>query len=560
MEIIQGSYDYSLVGLSIMAAIVAAYISIDLLDMYLSAKERTDRIKWHIFSSVALGLGIWIMHFLGMFAFKLPMMVHYDGLITLASLLVAIIACFVGAGNLRNSVKHIVVYGGLFMGAGIASMHYLGMYAMHMPAAHNYNYYLVTLSVLVAIVVSSAGLLVVKNLYATRRMHSIQLKSAAATLLGLAVSSMHYLGMAAMQHVGSHVHMHMNKAINHEWFVIDSDFLMFELVAGGMVLLMFSFYTVSSERASFKKLEKERHLLENSEKKMSTLLESIADAVITIDARGRIMSFNFAAEQMFGYQRDEVIGKNVSILMTSRDSSRHDDYMNHYMKTGESKIIDVGTRQLSAITKHGSEILIGLSINEVQTEDGRQFVGVIRDMTEHKRELEKLTERADYDALTGLVNRHKLFAQLEHGVALAKRNGTKVCFMFIDLDGFKKVNDELGHDAGDELLKQVAVLFRDKTRESDVIARFGGDEFCIFFEGVKGCEGLLKLADKLVAAFKSPFHLEKGTVNVTASIGIAFYPDDAENDGELVRHADSAMYEAKKSGKNQYRYFRKECS
>ncbi|MDH5711981.1 MAG: diguanylate cyclase, partial [Gammaproteobacteria bacterium] len=394
-------------------------------------------------------------------------------------------------------------------------------------------------------------------LYQTRRMHSILLKSGAATILGMAVSLMHYVGMAAMQHVNSHAHMHMGAY--REWFVIDSNFLMSELVAGGMILLMFSFYTVSFERASFKKLEKERHLLENSEKKMSTLLESIADAVITIDDRGRIMTFNFAAEQMFGYQRDEVIGKNVSILMTSRDSAYHDGYMEHYMKTGVSGIIDVGTRQLSAVTKHGSEILIGLSINEVQTEEGRQFVGVIRDMTEHKRELDKLTERADYDALTGLVNRHKLFAQLEHGVALAKRNGTKVCFMFIDLDGFKKVNDELGHDAGDELLKQVAVLFRDKTRESDVIARFGGDEFCIFCEGIKGCEGMLKLAGKLVTAFKSPFHLEKGTVKVTASIGLAFYPDDAENEGDLIKYADIAMYESKKLGKNQYSVYKNQC-
>ncbi|MDH3342867.1 MAG: diguanylate cyclase, partial [Gammaproteobacteria bacterium] len=550
--------DYTLVSLSIMVAIVAAYISIDLLEMYLSVINRSERIKWHSLSAMAMGIGIWVMHFIGMFAYELPITVHYDGLLTIASLLIAMAACFIGIGYIRRSVRELVIYGGLFMGAGIASMHYLGMYAMHMPAGHSYNSFLVDLSVIVAIVISSVGLLMVKNIHETKRMNLILLKLQVAVVFGLAVSSMHYLGMAAMTHVAGHVHEH---ALNiNEWFIVDSEVLMFELVAGGMVLLIFSFYAASSEKKSLHKLKKERQLLRNSEKKLSTLLESIADAVITIDDRGRIRMFNFSAEQMFGYKRDEVIGKNVSILMTSRDSGHHDAYMSHYMETGKSKIIDVGTRQLVAMTKHGTEILIGLSINEVQTEGGREFVGVIRDMTEHRRELEKLTERADYDALTGLVNRHKLFAQLEHAVTMAKRNDTKVCFMFVDLDGFKKVNDDLGHDAGDELLKQVAVMFRDKTRESDVIARFGGDEFCIFFEGVKGCEGMLKLADKLIAAFKSPFHLEKGTVNVTASIGIAFYPDDAETDGELVRHADDAMYEAKKAGKNQYRFFHKECS
>lgn len=558
MTVIAGSYDLTLVGFSIAAAVIAAYVSIDLLDMYLSAHDRTDRRKWHVFSAISLGLGTWIMHFLGMFAYQMSVEVHYDGLITLGSLFVAIVACYIGIGYIRGSRKQISIQGAIFMGSGIASMHYLGMYAMHMPAEHSYNQFLVTLSVVVAIAVSAAGLLIIKNLHDTRRIDSIPLKLMAAAVVGSAISSMHYLGMAAMEHTRGHEH-HQEHSDQYSWFVIDSEFMMAEVAIAGMILLMFSFYTVSSERSVLKKLKKERQLLSNSENRLSTLLDNIADAVVVIDMRGKISLFNHSAEEMFGYSKDEMIDKNVSILMNGKDRSRHDDYMHHYMRTGESKIIDIGTRQLTALTKDGNEILIGLSINEVESEEGPQFIGVMRDMTAHRRELDKLTQRADYDSLTGLLNRHALFKRLEAAVAKAKRDESQACFMFIDLDGFKAVNDNHGHDAGDELLRQVAVLLREKTRESDIVCRFGGDEFCILFEGIKGCDGMKKLSEKIVSAFQTPFQILDNRAEVTASIGVAFYPDDSEDDGDLLKHSDSAMYDAKHAGKNQYKFYDNQC-
>ena len=555
MEVIQGTYDLTLVFLSILAAIFAAFISIDLIDMYLCAGNSAERRKWRMFAATSLGLGIWSMHFIGMFAYKLPVAVHYDGLITLASLLLAIVACLVGVRYIRKSTKHII-FAGMFMGGGISGMHYLGMLAMHMPADHVYDPVLVIASILAAMVVSGAGLLIIRYICSNELTGSILLKLSAATVLGLAISGMHYLGMAAMTHFEGHAHDH-NK--DDFLFIIDSYFLMGELVAAGMILILFSFYTACSERSLLNKLHHEKELLKSSEDRLSTLLENIADAVTVINERGIIELFNQSAEQMFGYTRDEILGENISILMAGRDRQQHDDYMHHYMKTGDSKIIDVGTRQLTAINKQGNEILIGLSINKVETEHGLQFIGVMRDMTEHRRELDKLTERADYDSLTGLVNRHKLFMHLEHATALAKRNKTQICFMFIDLDGFKAVNDKYGHDAGDELLRQVAVLLREKTRESDIVSRFGGDEFCILFEGIKGCDGMKNLAKKLISGFQMPFQISGHAVEVTASIGVAFYPDDSDDDGDLIKHADKAMYDAKNAGKNQFKFYENQC-
>lgn len=554
MVIIQGAYDPTLVGFSIIAAIAAAFVFTDLIDLYFRADNHHERIKWRIFSASSLGLGIWIMHFIGMFAYKLPVTVHYDGAITLASLMLAITACLIGVKFIRKSTKQILIFGGGFMGTGVAGMHYLGMYGMHMNAGHIYDPVLVVVSILVAMVVSAAGLLIIRHLCIKDLTGSILLKLSAATILGMAISSMHYIGMAAVTYVEGHAHSPGNNL-----FIIDSDFLMVELVVGGMVLLLFSLYTATSERSLLNKINDEKKSLKSSEKRLSTLLENIADGVCVIDEKGDIELFNKSAEQMFGYERDEILGENISILMAGRDKKHHDDYMHHYMKTGDSKIIDVGTRQLTAVNKNGNEILIGISVNKVETEHGMEFIGVMRDMTEHRRELDKLTERADYDSLTGLVNRHKLFMQLEHAIALAKRNEAQVCFMFIDLDGFKAVNDDYGHDAGDELLRQVAVLLREKTRESDIVSRFGGDEFCILFEGIKGCDGMRNMAEKLLSAFQVPFKVLDNTAEVTASIGVAFYPDDSEDDGDLIKHADSAMYEAKKAGKNQYKFYENQC-
>ncbi|MCK4705027.1 MAG: diguanylate cyclase [Gammaproteobacteria bacterium] len=553
MVIIQGTYDPALVSFSILAAIIAAFVFIDLVDMYLSADNRRDKIKWRIFSATSLGLGIWIMHFIGMFAYKLPVTVHYDGSITFASLMLAIVSCLIGVKYLNNSSKHIV-YAGVFMGAGIAGMHYLGMYGMHMSAGHVYDSALVIASILVAMVVSGIGLLIVQHICKQRLTGSIYIKLTAATIIGLAISSMHYIGMAAITFVEGQAHSY-----EHRDFIIDSDFLMGGLVVGGMILLVFSFYTVASERSLLNKLNAERQLLLNSENRLSTLLDHIADAVAVINERGIIELFNRSAEQMFGYEKEEVLGKNISILMTGGDRDNHDEYLHRYMETGESKVVGQGTRQLTAVNKNGNKIFIGLSTNKVETDHGVQFIGVMRDMTDHRRELDKLTQRADYDSLTGLMNRHQLFARLKNATTLAKRNKSQVCFMFIDLDGFKTVNDDFGHDAGDELLRQVAMLLTDQTREADIVSRFGGDEFCILLEEVKGCEGMQKLAEKILVSFQGPFHISSGIVNVTTSIGIAFYPDDSENDGDLIKHADSAMYEAKKAGKNQYKFYDNQC-
>lgn len=550
MEAFHGTHDVSLVIFSVLTSIVAAYISIDLLEMYTKADDRLEQTKWRVLVALSLGLGIWLMHFIGMLAYQLPVEVHYDGVGTVLSLLLANIACFVGAAYIRKTRFIEIAYGGTVVGLGIASMHYLGMDAMHMPLVNIYNPARVTLSIVVAILVSVLALHIIRTIFRMGLSRSMPTKILAAIVMGSAISSMHYIGMSALSHTASGAILD-----NHSSFIIDVGILTEVLVGGGIILILFSMYIVSSERSLLVKLHDETELLRLSEIRMRTLLESIADSVVVINERGNIEMFNKAAEEMFGYSRDEVIGKNISILMPEKDAAHHDGHIGRYLETGKSKIMDVGSRQLVAVDKDGKEIQVDISVNKIRGSSGLQFIGVIRDVTIYRHELDKMKVLADHDPLTGLANRRKLLAHLEHSMLYAKRQGTIICLMFIDLDGFKAVNDTLGHDAGDELLRQVAIQLKKATRESDIVARLGGDEFCILMEGVKGRAGIGRLAKNLLPSFNHPFQLFDNIAEVTASIGIAMYPDDADNADDLVKNADSAMYRAKKGGKNQYVFY-----
>lgn len=180
---------------------------------------------------------------------------------------------------------------------------------------------------------------------------------------------------------------------------------------------------------------------------------------------------------------------------------------------------------------------------------------VIRMAIERKAFESGLAERANFDQLTGLVNRTLFRDRLAHALARARRRGERVALLFIDLDGFKPINDTLGHAAGDEVLRLAAGRFRAAVRESETVARIGGDEFTILVETLPEPLAALSVAERMVAALHAPLRVLDRDVRVTASIGIAVFPDHAEEPEALLRHADTAMFWAKKAGRNNARIF-----
>jgi diguanylate cyclase (GGDEF)-like protein/PAS domain S-box-containing protein len=295
--------------------------------------------------------------------------------------------------------------------------------------------------------------------------------------------------------------------------------------------------------------------LEASQNQLQAIIHNAMDGIITINEAGEILGFNPAAEHIFGYSQQEILGLNVNILMPEPARSAHDGFILSYIQTGQTKVMGVSGREVAAVRKNGEQFPMEVSISEMVLGGSRYFVGIVRDITERKLAEQKIAHLAHYDYLTDLPNRALFLSTLEHSIRLARRNNYKAAILFLDLDGFKQVNDTLGHDAGDLLLQFVAKRLKHIIRESDTVARVGGDEFTFVLNNTESNEGVALVANKIVAALSEPFDLKGQQCHIGGSIGISIFPDDAGDLDQLVRQADEAMYLAKQSGKNTHRFY-----
>lgn len=298
--------------------------------------------------------------------------------------------------------------------------------------------------------------------------------------------------------------------------------------------------------------ESENNALEK-ELEIKAVMSSVGEGILIIDREGVIDSCNAAAYSLFGYAADEVIGTNITRLMPEELRSRHNAGMQRYLSGGEAHIIGRQGVELSGLRKDGSIFPMELTVNEIRLADRRLFVGIVRDITERKQTEDRLVHLAQYDFLTELPNRSLFMDRLAHALARARRNRTGFGVLFLDLDGFKQINDTLGHHSGDDLLKQFARRIVSVVRQSDTVSRLSGDEFTVLLEDLTAPEHDTKsVADKIIAAIQSPFLLDGREVPATTSIGLAVYTTGRCDFDELLRRADAAMYAAKKSGKNRW--------
>lgn len=282
--------------------------------------------------------------------------------------------------------------------------------------------------------------------------------------------------------------------------------------------------------------------------------EAAAEGIVTIDARGTIESFNPAAERLFGHAEAEVVGKNVKVLMPEPDAGAHDGYIERHLRTGESRIIG-RPREVIALHRNGSLFPIELNVAEIRHGNERRFTGIMRDITERKISEARIQHLAHFDHLTDLPNRALFYDRLQQAITAAHRNRHPLVLCYLDLDGFKTVNDTLGHDQGDELLKEAALRLQFAVRESDTVARLGGDEFAVILPQATSRGDAELVAGKIIETLTAPFHLDGAgkPMLIGASIGIALYPDDTDDIDILVKLADDAMYHAKQEG-NRFRF------
>ncbi len=296
-----------------------------------------------------------------------------------------------------------------------------------------------------------------------------------------------------------------------------------------------------------------RKELLNSQVFTKAIVETAADGIILSDANGVIEAFNPAAERIFGYTVNEVVGNKVDILMPEAARVSHDGYIKHYVETGESKAIGVNGRELTGRRKDGSVFPLELSLAAMINGGHQKFTGIVRDITERKMMQDKIEEMAYFDPLTGLPNRALHYDRLKQSLAQGRRNKKNMALLFLDLDSFKPVNDNLGHEYGDQALIEVAKRLKKCVRETDSVSRIGGDEFCIILENADSESAACSVAEKIHAAISQPMHLNSTQQMLGCSIGICIPDRNCKDIEAIMTASDNAMYEAKKNGKNCYR-------
>lgn len=314
--------------------------------------------------------------------------------------------------------------------------------------------------------------------------------------------------------------------------------------------LLMSEYMAEAQRASEKALLR----AEKDELFVSSILNAVRDAIITINIKGIIESFNPGAEEIFGYKAYEVIGKNISILMPEPYKSEHDSYLERFAE-GKSHRDQSNSLEQLALRKNGETFPVEVTLNTVHIADEIKVTGVLRDITERKKWEEKINQLAMTDPLTGLANRNQYEQRLSEAVQLVKRNKIQFALLIIDLDKFKPVNDKYGHAVGDILLQKVAEILLESSREVDTVARLGGDEFAIIINAINEPQEVSIVAERILKKLSSPIVIENNKIQIGASMGISCCPADTVEIESLMRMADEVLYLSKQEGRHTYRYY-----
>lgn len=433
--ILNCTHDPVLVLIAFLVACAAGFATLDMVERIGHVEKAAARRLWCWMGTGCLAGGIWAMHFIGMLAFNAPIQVHYQLPVTLVSLAIAMIASSLAMYALSRPKLNIRQYtqASICIGLGIATMHYVGMTALHSEAVPYYNPFIFSLSIVVAIGAALTALLLANHLRNGSGLFHQVMKFSASLILGAGIVSMHFTGMAAFDLV---------------------------LPAGTPLSLP----------------------AENNHLQLGLMI-----AAIMLLIMGSCISAALADKKLQNKERDL---QRVNALLSQLDQAR-------------------------------------VSLQQV----------------------------AHYDALTNLVNRRGFNQIFAEKLTQKTHEGGMLAVLFLDIDHFKRINDSLGHDAGDELLKVIAGHIRAAVRgHDDVVARFGGDEFCILI-GLHDREEARHMAQRIMLKMKDPIELAGRRMVMTTSIGISLFPEDGQTCEELLKHADLALYQSKGGGRNGLNFF-----
>lgn len=307
--------------------------------------------------------------------------------------------------------------------------------------------------------------------------------------------------------------------------------------------------------------EMERQLLANEEvrkkneeslKLTGLLFQNSGEGMMVTDADGVILTVNPAFSLLSGYTEKELIGHRGYELTSGRNDKEFFDRMFECVtNTGYWK------GELWQRNREGEEYLVSMLVNTVYDEQGNPFryVALLSDITQKKASEELIWRQANFDALTGLPNRRMFHEHLRQEMKKTDRSHLPMALVFVDLDYFKEINDTLGHDKGDLLLKEVATRLSNSVRSTDTVARLGGDEFTVILSELRNAGDVVRTAQEILKKMSTPFQLGENLAHISSSIGITLYPEDGKDAETLIKNADQAMYVAKQQGRNRFNYF-----
>ncbi len=320
------------------------------------------------------------------------------------------------------------------------------------------------------------------------------------------------------------------------------------------------------QRRLRQELEQARQELEASERRYRFIVSHSPDIIYLIDGEGRFRFINERVRDLLGYRPDELIGRHYSVLIHEDDL----DIAARVFELGQAKTSDKAQqvelrfkcrdRDDYARSFESKSIVIELSATPLQETIGADCAplgtyGVARDISDRKKAQETIQFQAYHDLLTRLPNRELFMDRLQLAISQAHRGGHQLAVLFLDMDGFKFINDSLGHITGDKLLQHVGRRLTDTLRDSDTVSRIGGDEFNILLPDLQSREEAGMIARKILDAFNTPIRLGNHEITIGFSIGISLFPGDADCAEDLIKNADMAMYHIKGRGKNGYEYF-----
>jgi diguanylate cyclase (GGDEF)-like protein/PAS domain S-box-containing protein len=293
--------------------------------------------------------------------------------------------------------------------------------------------------------------------------------------------------------------------------------------------------------------------LRESEAYYSSLVELAAIGISHVDLNGRFVFVNRRLCEMLGYSREELLELSIPEI-SHPDDRQVTDKDRARLEAGE---IDSFKAEKRYLRRDGSTIWVRLTVAPRRTPEGRTLhhISIVEDISDRRKAEARIQYLATHDEMTGLVNRTMFGEFLARAIARCHRPGRGFAVMFVDLDRFKVVNDSLGHEAGDELLRVIALRLRTTLRTSDVVARFGGDEFVLLLENLSSPSDAAVLAKKALACFEEPFLTDGHELHISASIGVSVYPEDGNDAETLVKNADTAMYRAKERGRGTYCFY-----